>query len=86
MIDMESNRVAYVVLSFGGYLMGIGDKLFAIPLEAFKLGQHVQEYTLNVDKAVLEKAEGFEKDKPSLTREELNIVYTHYGYKPYWET
>ena len=39
--------------------MGIGDKRFAIPLEAFKFGQHGHDYTLNVDKAILEKAEDF---------------------------
>jgi hypothetical protein len=47
------------VLSSGEYLMGIGDKRFAIPLEAFKFGQHGHDYTLNVDKAILEKAEDF---------------------------
>jgi hypothetical protein len=30
MIDLASGRVAYAVLSFGGFL-GIGDKLFAVP-------------------------------------------------------
>jgi hypothetical protein len=30
MIDLGSGRIAYAVLSFGGFL-GMGDKLFAIP-------------------------------------------------------
>jgi sporulation protein YlmC with PRC-barrel domain len=30
MIDLETGRVAYCVLSFGGFL-GMGDKLFAFP-------------------------------------------------------
>ena len=34
MIDLENGRVAYAVLSFGGFL-GMGDKLFAIPWRAF---------------------------------------------------
>ncbi|MBZ0303832.1 MAG: PRC-barrel domain-containing protein, partial [Anaerolineae bacterium] len=33
MLDVESGRVAYAVLSFGGVL-GLGNKLFAIPWEA----------------------------------------------------
>ena len=37
MIDIPSGRVAYVVLSFGGVL-GIGNKLFAVPWRAL----HVQ--------------------------------------------
>ena len=30
MIDLERGRIAYAVLSFGGFL-GMGDQLFAIP-------------------------------------------------------
>jgi hypothetical protein len=33
MIDVPSGRVAYAVLSVGGFL-GMGDRLFAIPWEA----------------------------------------------------
>ena len=36
MIDVETGRVAYAVLSFGGFL-GIGDKLFAIPWSALAI-------------------------------------------------
>ena len=36
MIDLQDGRVAYAVLSFGGFL-GMGDKLFAIPWKAFTL-------------------------------------------------
>ena len=34
MIDLDRGRIAYAVLSFGGFL-GMGDKLFAIPWQAF---------------------------------------------------
>jgi hypothetical protein len=63
--------------------MGIGDKLFAIPLEAFKFGQHGHDYTLNVDKAILEKAEGFGKNKSSLIPEELYRMLFIIDIKPY---
>jgi PRC-barrel domain len=36
MVDPEQVRVAYAVLSFGGFL-GIGDKLFANPMQALTL-------------------------------------------------
>jgi sporulation protein YlmC with PRC-barrel domain len=36
MIDLATGRVAYEVLSFGGFL-GKGDKLFAIPWSALAL-------------------------------------------------
>ena len=87
MIDLENGRVAYAVLSFGGFL-GMGNKLFAIPWRAIelKLYEHTLIITLNVDQEVLKKAEGFDKDKLPLTHEELFKVYNHYGYEPYWQT
>lgn len=83
MIDLENGRVGYVVLSFGGFL-GMGDKLFAIPWQALSLRVHEHAFVLDIPKDVLKNAEGFDKDKWPLTREELNRTYTYYGYKPYW--
>jgi hypothetical protein len=42
--------------------------------------------TCDVDKEVLQKANGFDKDKLPLTHEELLKVYTYYGYQLYWQT
>jgi sporulation protein YlmC with PRC-barrel domain len=36
MIDVETGRIAYAVLSFRGFL-GIGDKLFAVPWSALRI-------------------------------------------------
>jgi hypothetical protein len=84
MIDFENGRIAYAVLSFGGFL-GMGDKLFAIPWQALKLRLTEHAFILDIDKEILEKAEGFGKDKWPLTCEELSRVYTYYGYQPYWQ-
>ena len=84
MIDLETGRVAYAVLSFGGFL-GMADKLFAIPWQALSPRPHEHAFVLEISKDVLEKAEGFDKDKWPLTREELSRTYTYYGYKPYWQ-
>lgn len=84
MIDLENGRIAYAVLSFGGFL-GMGDKRFAIPWQALKLRLYEHAFILDVNKEVLEKAEGFDKDKWPLTCEELSRVYTYYGYQPYWQ-
>jgi hypothetical protein len=56
MIDLENGRVAYAVLSFGGFL-GLGNKLFAVPWEALPVRPHEHVFTLNVSKEILEKAE-----------------------------
>ena len=85
MIDLENRRVVYAILSFGGFL-GIGDKHFAIPLEALSYRPNERDFTIDVSKDVLEKAEGFDKDNIPSNREALASIYTHYGYKPYWQT
>lgn len=81
MVDLSNGRVAYAVLSFGGF-MGLGDKLFAIPWKAFTVDQNREEIVLNVDKEVLEDAPGFDKNNwPQVaTSAWLNNVYSHYGY------
>jgi len=86
MIDVQTGRVAYAVLSFGGFL-GIGDKLFAVPWQALTLNEADHEFILNVDKATLENAPGFDKDNwPDMADPNwASQVYSHYGYKPYWE-
>ena len=84
MIDLGNGRIAYAVLSFGGFL-GMGDKLFAIPWQALTLRPHEHAFLLDIPKDVLERAEGFEKDRWPLTREELSRTYTYYGYHPYWQ-
>jgi len=62
MIDMRSGKVAYAVLSFGG-LLGMGEKLFAVPWAALALDTINKRFTLNVPKAVLKDAPGFDKDR-----------------------
>ncbi len=85
MIDQENGMIAYAVVSFGGFL-GIGNKKFAIPWEAISERQSGHGFTLNINKEILEKSEGFEMDKLPSTREQLSNTYTYYGNKPYWET
>jgi sporulation protein YlmC with PRC-barrel domain len=86
MIDLRDGRLAFAVLSFGGFL-GLGNKLFAIPWQAFKLKLHDHALVLDVPKETLEKAEGFDKDNwPVTSREWLSTVYNYYGYQPYWQT
>ncbi|CAH1072441.1 PRC-barrel domain-containing protein [Candidatus Nitrotoga sp. 1052] len=62
MLDMESGKIAYAVLSYGGVL-GIGEKLFAVPWGALTLDTKNKRFILNVEKDRLENAPGFDKDK-----------------------
>ena len=61
MLDLDHGRIAYAVLSFGGFL-GMGDKLFAIPWQAFAVDTAQKRLILNAKKELLEKATGFDKD------------------------
>ena len=86
MIDTQAGRVAYAVLSFGGFL-GMGDKLFAIPWDQLSLDEDRKRFVLNVNRETLEKAPGFDKDKwPDMAdpswREQ---IYSYYGSRRYWD-
>jgi sporulation protein YlmC with PRC-barrel domain len=87
MLDVPTGRVAYAVLSFGGFL-GLGNKLFAVPWEALTLNERDHEFILNVDKEQLDNAPGFDKDNwPDMADPAWGSqVFKHYGYKPYWES
>jgi hypothetical protein len=61
MVDVPSGRVAYVVLSFGG-ILGMGNKLFAMPWSAARVDEDRKCLILDVDKRTLESAPGFDKD------------------------
>jgi hypothetical protein len=61
MIEMDSGRIGYAVLSFGGF-MGMGDRLFAVPWRALTLDTAAHRFLLNVDKDTLKDAPGFDKD------------------------
>jgi sporulation protein YlmC with PRC-barrel domain len=86
MMDLDSGRIAYAVLSFGGFLK-MGNKLFAVPWQALKADTVNKQFILDVPRSVLENAPGFDKDKwPNMADPTFGAdVYRHYGYKPYWE-
>ena len=85
MIDLQDGRIAYAVISHGGFL-GIGSKLFAIPWQSFSLRVHEHAFVLDIPKETLDKAKGIDKDNWPLTRDELSSTFTYYGYQPYWQT
>ncbi len=95
-IDPHTGKVAYAVVSFGGFL-SLGEKLFAIPFSAleYRVTKHdpapstliQSEYILHVSKERLEAAPGFDTDHwPLLSDEKWHrTVHTYYGLSPFWE-
>ena len=86
MIDIPSCRVAYAVVSFGGVL-GMGNKLFAVPWSALRVDEDEKCLILDVDKKTLESAPGFDKDNwPDMANTAWGSeVSRYYGVTPYWE-
>jgi sporulation protein YlmC with PRC-barrel domain len=85
-IDPRTGRIAYAVVSFGGFL-SMGEKLFAIPFSSFKYNVTTNKYVLDVTKERLKAAPGFDADHwPSMSDEKWNRdVYKYYERPPYWE-
>ena len=85
MIDVQRGRVAYAVMSCGGFL-GMGDKLFAIPWNALTLDANRHCFVLDADQQRFEKAPGFDKDHwPSMADNSwATQVHDFYGVRPYW--
>jgi sporulation protein YlmC with PRC-barrel domain len=86
MLDVATGRVAYVVLSFGGFL-GIGNKLFALPWSSIHVDERNKRFQVDFTKEQLERAPGFDKDHwPDLSDTAYaQGVYQHYGATPYWQ-
>lgn len=84
MLDMRTGRVSYAVLSFGG-ILGMGGKLFAVPWDALTLDTKNKRFTMNVTKASLEQAPGFDEDSwPNMADQTwANSIHEYYGTKPY---
>ncbi|MDO9488206.1 MAG: PRC-barrel domain-containing protein [Sphingomonadaceae bacterium] len=61
MIDSGSGGVAYAVLAYGG-LLGVGEKLFAVPWRAFDVDAASGAIKLSVPRERLDALPGFDKD------------------------
>lgn len=91
-IDPKNGRVAYAVVSTGGFL-GMGDKLHAIPWEAIKPAADVDgkvkkgdNLTVNLTKEKLKAAPEFKNNEWARMSDRawVSELYTYYGAKPYW--
>ncbi|HEV8515322.1 MAG TPA: PRC-barrel domain-containing protein [Cyclobacteriaceae bacterium] len=78
MLNTQDGRIQYLVIEFGGFI-GFGEKLFAIPFSAVKLNVKNEDFVLNIDKAFLEKAPGFDKDHWPETNSHYFDVNSYWG-------
>jgi sporulation protein YlmC with PRC-barrel domain len=61
MLDIESGKVCYAVLSFGGFL-SLGEKLFAVPWSALAIDTENKRFVMDTDEERLKNAPGFDSD------------------------
>src|SRR5258708_1757046 len=85
MIDIHTGRVAYVVISFGG-LLGVGNKLFAVPWSALQVDTDRKCFLMDANKELLKNAPGFDKNNwPDTPNGQwYHDVYKYYQQEPYW--
>lgn len=85
MIDKQSGRIAYAVMSFGGFL-GIGDRYHPLPWSTLKYDTRQGGYVVGLTKEQLEKAPTYSSDEaPSWgDRTYEQHIHDYYRTNPYW--
>jgi sporulation protein YlmC with PRC-barrel domain len=80
MLDIQNGKVAYAVLSFGGFL-SMGEKLFAVPWSALKVDLINKCFTFDMDEDRLKNAPGFDSDHwPNMADQTwAKTINSHYG-------
>ncbi|WP_078119212.1 PRC-barrel domain-containing protein [Thiosocius teredinicola] len=86
MIDTDTGLVSYALLDMSQFL-GVSEKLFPVPWNAFHLDGESNGLLLDIDRARLTLAEGFEKDDwPDFTDRDYEMkIYDTYRTRPYWQ-
>src|ERR1700751_5786995 len=86
MLDVRDGRIAYAVLSEGGFL-GMGTTLHAIPWSALTLNVDEKVFLVNLMAAGIKNAPGFDKDYwPSMADPQWGAsVHQYYRQQPYWD-
>lgn len=78
MVDVTNEEVRYAVLSFGGFL-DIGEKLFAIPVNALTIDHQNEVVLFDVDEETLQNAPGFDTNNwPDTAAPEWDAPYRDY--------
>jgi len=84
MLDKASGKVAYAVLSFGGFL-GMGEDYYPTPWSLLKYDTKLGGYRTNLTKDQLEKAPKYNQSTSwNWNRDNDHRVYDYYKTQPYW--
>lgn len=88
-VEKVSGRVAYAILSFGGFL-GIGEKYHPLPWSVLTYDTRLGGYLVPLDKEQLKNAPSYEMaeladiGEAARYREAIYAYYGPFGATPYW--
>jgi hypothetical protein len=85
MVDKETGRVAYAVMSFGGFL-GIGESYHPLPWRVLNYDTRLGGYVIDLDRSQLENAPRYEASTaPNWSdRSYGSRIDEYYGLPSYW--
>ena len=84
MIDKISGKVAYAVISFGGFL-GIGEDYYPVPWATLKYDTNLGGYVTGVTEASLKGAPKYGRTSDwEWSRDNDRRVYEYYKAEPFW--
>ena len=85
MIDKITGKVAYAVMSFGGFL-GIGEKYHPVPWDALKYDTGLGAYALDISAEQLRQAPhyGIDEEFDWGDRDRERNIHDYYKYPVYW--
>jgi sporulation protein YlmC with PRC-barrel domain len=80
MIDKPSGRIAYAILSFGGFL-GIGDHSYPLPWEKMRYDTEIGGYIVDIDRQTVEGAPAY-ADEASTAWTDVDAYYGAHSIMP----
>jgi hypothetical protein len=85
MIDKRSGKVAYAVMSFGGFL-GMGENSYPVPWDNLHYNPALDAYELDISEDILQGAPSYKAGADFDWSQEGGgkQVYDFYGKQPYW--
>jgi hypothetical protein len=85
MIDKHTGKVAYAVMSFGGFL-GIGERYHPLPWSVLRYDPSMGAYVVDLDRRTLEGAPTYGRDEAIDWEDRAwsQRVHDYYKVPPYW--
>jgi hypothetical protein len=82
-LEKRGGRVAYAVLSFGGFL-GMGQDHYPLPWEQLHYDEQLDGYRVDLTKEQIEGAPRVADENDRWYQDDGCKVYDYYGIPPYW--